>query len=210
MKILAINGSYRSNGFTDQVLYQLASKLQEEGAEVEQIDLRDYTIEFCYNCRECTQVISDTAVQCVQQDDMAELIVKIEQADGYILASPTNIGSVTALFKRFMERLVVYLYWPWDKQGPPQVRKQHTRKKPALLVTSGSAPIFISRWTSTTRKELTTTAKVIGAKVTGIVDTGLIATRPFPSVNKKMQKRIQKAAHKLIREGKRLTNTEQY
>lgn len=202
MKILAINGSYRSNGCTDQILYQLASKLQEGGAEVEQVDLRDYTIEFCYNCRECTQTKGVALGQCVQQDDMAILIEKIERADAYILASPTNIGSVTALFKRFMERLVVYLYWPWDKQGPPQRRKRNTPKKPAILVTSGSAPVFISRWTSTTRKELATTAKVIRATVHGIVDAGLIATRPFPALNKRMQKRIHKAAHKLIRSGK--------
>jgi multimeric flavodoxin WrbA len=41
---------------------------------------------------------------------MATLTQKIETADGIVLASPTNFYTVAALFKRFMERLVVYAY----------------------------------------------------------------------------------------------------
>jgi multimeric flavodoxin WrbA len=49
---------------------------------------------------------------------MHELIAMIEAADGYILASPTNFSSVSAVFKRFMERLVVYAYWPFVRPPP--------------------------------------------------------------------------------------------
>ena len=58
----------------------------------------------------CTQAAGETPGQCVLGDGMATLIQKIETADSFVLASPTNFYSVTALFKRFMERLLVYAY----------------------------------------------------------------------------------------------------
>ena len=101
-KILAINGSYRDDGITDQAVDLMAQTIRSLDAEVEIILLREYPIEFCLNCRECTQQAGESPGKCVQQDGMQELIRKIELADGYILASPTNFGSVTAIFKRFM------------------------------------------------------------------------------------------------------------
>ena len=80
----------------------------EAGAETEGVHLRDYTIEFCRNCRQCTQTPGDAPGYCVHQDGMRDLIARIEATDALILASPTNFALVTAVFKRFMERLVVY------------------------------------------------------------------------------------------------------
>ena len=44
------------------------------------------------------------------RNDMRELINRIEQADAYVLASPTNFGSVTALFKQ-MPSSVTSIDW---------------------------------------------------------------------------------------------------
>ncbi len=101
-KILAINGSYRDDGITDQAVEALVWAIKSADAEVELILLREYPIEFCLNCRECTQQAGNLPGKCVQHDGMEALINKIEQADSFILASPTNLGSVTAIFKRFM------------------------------------------------------------------------------------------------------------
>ena len=177
MKILAINGSYRAGGVTDQVVGTMAEALKEAGAEVETVILRDHPIEFCLNCRQCTQQPGDAPGKCVQKDGMQGLIDKIENSDGYILASPTNFGSVTALFKQFMERLVVYAYWPW-KMNSPQYRKAKAPKKKAVLVSSCAAPGLLGRWAYRTRKELKTTAETIGAKPVGTIFTGLVAKAP--------------------------------
>lgn len=48
-KILAINGSYRNDGVTDQVIEIMAGVMKTAGAEVEIILLREYPIEFCLN-----------------------------------------------------------------------------------------------------------------------------------------------------------------
>lgn len=130
---------------------------------------------------------------------MKELIEKIERADCYIFATPTNMGSVTAIFKRFMERLVVYAYWPWDMNGP-QFRKAQETKKKALLVSSCAAPGILGRWLFGTEKQLKLTAKTIGAEVVGTLFTGMIAKAQHPKLPKIVRARIKTLAGKLVQQ----------
>ena len=196
-KILAINGSYRDNGITDQAVEAMVKAVESAGAEVEIILLREYPIKFCLNCRECTQQPGELPGKCVQHDGMEELINKIEQADGYILASPTNFASVTAIFKRFMERLIVYAYWPWDKNYP-QFRKANMQKKKAVLVSSCAAPGIMGRMMYGTHKQLKMTAQTIGAGTVGTLFTGLIAKDPKQTLPDNVQKKIKTLAVKLL------------
>jgi len=197
LKVLAINGSYRDDGITDQTVAALAQALEASGAEVEIILLRDYPIEFCLNCRACTQEPGAAPAKCVHQDGMQELIDKIERADCYILASPTNFGSVTAVFKRFMERLAVYAYWPWEMNGP-QFRNAQAPRKKALLVSSCAAPGIIGRWLFGTEKQLKLTAKTIGAEVVGTLFTGMIAKHRYPKLPKAVRARVKQLAGRLV------------
>ncbi|MCK4839071.1 MAG: flavodoxin family protein, partial [Desulfobulbaceae bacterium] len=192
-----INGSYRQNGVTDQVVGTMTEALKASGAEVEIVLLRNYPVEFCTNCRKCAQQPGDGPAECVLEDAMQDLIDKIEKSDGYILASPTNFGSVTALFKRFMERLVVYAYWPWDMNSP-QYRKAKVPKKKTVLVSSSAAPGLMGRLFFSTLKELKTTAKMIGAAPVGTIFTGLIATAPHPVISEKVQAKARVLAAKLV------------
>lgn len=196
-KILAINGSYRNDGVTDQIIEIMAGVLQTAGAEVEIILLREYPIEFCLNCRECTQKPGEAPGECVQHDGMQNLIDKIEKADGYIFASPTNFGSVTALFKRFMERLVVYGYWPWGMIAPKD-RKVNAPKKKAVLVSSCAAPGIMGRLFFSTIKELKMTAKTIGSDTVGVLFTGMIAQEEHPELPDDIKRKAQNLAKKLV------------
>lgn len=196
-RILAINGSYRDDGITDQTVEALVQALQAAGAEVEVILLRDYPIEFCLNCRECTQQPGEAPGHCVQHDAMQALVDRIEQADAFVLASPTNFSSVTAIFKRFMERLTVYAYWPWAMNAP-KLRKEDTPRKKALLVSSCAAPGLIGRWLYHTRKQLEMTARTIGAKPVGTLFTGLIAKDPHPVLPERVRKKANALAQRLI------------
>ena len=196
-KILAINGSYRDGGITDQAVTELTQAVERAGAEVETILLRDYPIEFCLNCRACTQQPGAAPGECVQQDGMAALIKKIEAADGYILAAPTNFYSVTALFKRFMERLVVYAYWPWEMNGP-QLRKASAPRKKAVLISSCAAPGMIGRWMYGTDKQLKMTAKVLGAESVGTLFTGMIAKQSQPQLPERVRGKVEALTGKLV------------
>jgi len=177
-RILAINGSYRDNGAIDQAVDLALQTARDAGALVEQVKLRDFPIEFCRNCRECTQLPGEAPGRCVQQDRMQELIDKLEAADGYILASPTNFFSVTAVFKRFMERLVVYGYWPFG-MAAPRPRRKPTGKR-AVLIASCAAPGLLGRVFHTTLRQLKTTARTIDAKPSGSLFIGLVSMQEHP------------------------------
>ena len=195
--ILIINGSYRQGGTTDQVTSSMTNVLSIQGAEVESIYLRDYPINFCLNCRECMQSTGLTPGKCVHDDQMQKLVDKIEQADAYILAAPTNLGSVTSIFKRFMERLSVFAFWPWG-QNAPKYRKDKASRKKAILVSSCAAPGFIGRWFYHTHSQLKLTARIIGADVVETLFTGLQSDSREGKLSEKKKISAEIAATKLI------------
>lgn len=195
--ILIINGSYRDDGITDQTLSVMAEALRQAGATVEAILLRDYPIDFCLNCRACTQTAGTQPGSCVLPDGMQDLVAKIEASDAYILASSTNFGSVTALFKRFMERLIVYGYWPWGAPAP-QYRKQESPSKKAVLVSSSAAPGMIARLAFGTRKQLKTTATTIGAATVGTFTIGKVSQTPDHTLPEKAQRKAERLAARLL------------
>lgn len=197
VRLLAINGSYRDNGITDQAVEAAVQAAQSIGAETETVLLRDFPIEFCQNCRECTQQPGDSPGLCVQHDGMYSLINKIELADAYILAAPTNLGSVTAVFKRFMERLTVYAYWPWGMNAP-QFRKANAPRKKAMLISSCAAPGLLGRLMYSSHKQLKMTANIIGADTVGAMFTGLIAKQAQPRLSEKTRAKAQLLVAKLV------------
>lgn len=195
-KILAINGSYRAGGATDQAVSGVLENLKLLDVDVEHIKLRDYPIEFCLNCRECMQQPGHAPGRCVLNDGMAELVQKIEDADAYVLAAPTNFSSVTALFKRFSERLAVYGYWPWGKPAPV-FRRDKMPKKPALIISSCAAPGLLGRLTYGTNRNLKVAAKTIGSKVVGSMVTGLMSQERAPELPPRAKRRIKALAPRL-------------
>jgi multimeric flavodoxin WrbA len=195
-RLLAINGSYREDGAIDQAVEVAAKTAVEAGATIEIICLRDFPIEFCRNCRQCTQLPGEFPGECVHQDGMRDLIQKIEAADGYILASPTNFTSVTAVFKRFMERLVVYAYWPWGSHAPILRKKNATKR--AILIASSAAPGLMGRMIYATVKQLKMTATTIGAKSAGSIFIGLMSQQEHPKLPEKVRKRVQTMVRKLV------------
>ena len=195
-RILAINGSYREAGTTDRAVAEVAAVLQAEGAEVEIVNLRDYPIEFCTNCRQCGLEPGEKPGRCVIDDGMQALIDRIEAADGLIFASPTNLGSVTAQFKRFMERLTPYLWWPEGKPWPLR-RKADADPKPALLLTSSAAPGWLGRWMFSSLRQLQATAETVGAKPVGTVSTGY-AGGSKTDPGDKSRRRLRRLARRLL------------
>jgi len=173
-----------------------AQAAEAAGASVEVIHLRDHPIAFCHNCRHCTQLPGEAPGDCIQQDGMGALVARIEAADALILASPTNFSSVTALFKRFMERLVVYGYWPWGAHAP-QLRRKVPGKR-ALLIATSAAPGLMGRLFYTTLRQLRMTARTVGAKPVGSVFIGLMSEEEHPQLSERDRKRVRGLAGRLL------------
>ena len=95
---------------------------------------------------------------------MEQILTEIDISDGVVLGSPVNFSTVTAVMKSFIERLIVYSYWPWGSVIP-KFRTKELNKK-AVIVTSSAAPSFMGRiMMPNALGVMKTAAKCMGAKV---------------------------------------------
>jgi multimeric flavodoxin WrbA len=173
-KVLGIVGSYRKGGTIDTVVSEVLAGALERGAEVEKIYLLDRQIEFCTNCRRCTQAGGPQPGLCSHRDDMSGIIAAIELADALVLGAPVNFGNVNALTQRFVERLAGYAYWPWGEPAP-KMRREGKGRKPAVLVTSSAMPAIMGRLATGSLKTLKKAAAVVGATPSDTLFVGLAA-----------------------------------
>ncbi len=195
-RILIINGAYRDGGVTDRLLAEMLDELRQQGVSTSEIRLRDTPIEFCLNCRECMQQPGTAPGTCVIDDGMAGIIARIDAADGYIFAAPTNFSYATAIFKRFMERLAPFGYWPWGAMAPT-FRKDGQKPKPVVLVSSSAAPGFLGRLSFGSLRELKIAARTIGAKPVGRLFAGLMSGTPEPVIPDRTVRRARSLARQL-------------
>lgn len=197
MRVLIINGSYRRNGATDLLANVVDRALRARGAETDVLLLRDVDIGFCTNCRACMQKPGEAPGECVLRDAMQGVVGRIEACDALVLASPTNAGSVTAVFRRLIERLVVYGYWPWGMPSP-KYRKAAGLKKKAVLISVCGAPGVLGRLAFSTQRQLAAAAKLLGARVRGSLFLGLHAQKPVARLSPSEIKRAERLAEKLF------------
>jgi NAD(P)H-dependent FMN reductase len=195
MKIIAITGSYRKGGVTDLAVDEILAAAKACGAQVSRICLTEAQIGFCMNCRDCAQKEGVKRGACRIDDGMGRILDEIEAADGLVLASPVNFGTVTAVMKRFLERLVCYAYWPWGRRIPKARRRQ--RDKAALLVVTSAAPAFLVRMQAGSTGMLKQAANLLGAKTAGILAIGCAATREKPVLSPRARARARALGAKL-------------
>lgn len=78
-KIIGIVGSYRRQHIIDTAVSQVLKAAQANGAEIRKIYLLDKNIEFCTNCRKCTQKEGDIIGKCVHNDDIEQILDEIDR-----------------------------------------------------------------------------------------------------------------------------------
>ena len=196
MKVVAITGTYRRGRTIDTAVDEALRGAREAGAETEKIFLLDKHIEFCTNCRACTQTAGTGRGQCVIEDEMEEILNLLDSADAYIFASPINFFTVTALMKRFIERLVCYGYWPWGTFPKPRIKKG---RKKALLITSSACPELVGRIAFRhVFGVLKGAAQCLGARVIGKLYFGSAALGPDDALSDKQKRRAYAAGRKLV------------
>lgn len=77
MKVLIINGSPRAGGNTSIALNEMIQVFQEEGVEVETVDVGMKNIHGCIACTKCY-----TLGKCVFNDIVNETAAKLPEIDG--------------------------------------------------------------------------------------------------------------------------------
>jgi hypothetical protein len=212
-QILALDGSYRRGGITDQLVDAVLGGAEAAGAHTDRVHLIDEDIGFCMNCRACAAEPLDAAPvrgACQLDDAMAPLLERIDAVDALVLAAPVNFGSVTAVTKRFMERLICYAHWPWGQPAPRLRRdlvggKRHPRR-PAVLISSSAAPAVMGRLLGNALKELKQTAEVLGTEPVGKLWHGLSAQQPEQALGPRARRRAERLGRKLVEQARARTS----
>jgi len=194
-KVTAIIGGYRKGRIIDTAVDEILAAAEECGAETSRIYLRDRSIDFCTNCRVCTQQEGSRRGACPLSDDMATILDELDRSDAIILASPVNFGTVTAVMKKFIERLVCYAFWPWGKAGP-QIRTS-LRDKRAVIVLSSAAPAIMTRLLTGSSGLLKKTAGLLGARTIGVLAIGLAALQEKQALPDRARRKARQLGRKL-------------
>jgi NAD(P)H-dependent FMN reductase len=194
-RVVAIVGSYRRGGTTDSAVEAILAGAREKGALTHTIHLTDRHLEFCRNCRECTQLAGPERGKCAQRDDLELILAEVEAADAVVLGSSVNYGGVTAIFRRFMERLIGFTYWPWG-ESMPKPRIAAATRKAVLVASSGMPGFFIPVFTGVSRT-LRITAKMLGAKPVATLWVGLSAMEQDHPLSARTVKRARSIGWKL-------------
>ena len=98
MKVFGICGSPR-NDTTYHVLNEAMSHLKSNGFETEIFSCHQKDLKPCLHCDYCLE-----NKKCIIMDDMAEVYENLQKADGIILATPVQSGSVSANLSIIMDR----------------------------------------------------------------------------------------------------------
>jgi multimeric flavodoxin WrbA len=144
MKIVTLLGSAKKKGNTATALKWVEDELKSLGHEVESIYLNSKTINGCLGCAKCKEKPDE--IGCIQNDDAAEVLGKIIDADLTIFTSPLYFWGVTSQLKSIIDR-------SWSlvtNYNQPNHKSLVDGKRQALIVTGGgeydnnAEPTFIA------------------------------------------------------------------
>ena len=195
-RIIALVGSYRKNGVADRATDEVLAGAREAGAEIRKVYLIDRHIEFCTNCRNCTQQAGLNTDACPLQDEMAPLLQEIQQQDAFVIASPMNFFTVTAVTKRFIERLICFATWPWGSLAPKL--PANPRPRPAVLIVSMAAPTLAVLPFNHIGKILKLTAKLLGAPKPRMLWIGLAAKDRQTDLSERTKRKARRLGRGLV------------
>jgi multimeric flavodoxin WrbA len=106
MHLVVIMGSPRGvKGNTGRLLDEVVNGATATGAEVELIDLSKTKVRPCVGCDACHKI-----GRCPIKDEFEYIKAKLLACDGFILASPNYIFSVSAQLKAFFDRCCSLLH----------------------------------------------------------------------------------------------------
>ncbi len=95
MKTVAVIGSPRKGGNCETLVNELVEKLE---GDKKVYNLHELDMKYCKACQSCQKG------DCVQNDDINEIIDEMREADLFIMSSPIYYGQVTAQVKTLIDR----------------------------------------------------------------------------------------------------------
>ena len=106
MKIIAFNGSPRTEWNTATLLKKALEGAASQGAKTELVNLYSLNYKGCISCFACKEKGGASYGRCVVKDDLKPVFDRVEKADAVIFGSPIYIGNISGEMQSFLERLV--------------------------------------------------------------------------------------------------------
>ena len=103
VQIIGIISSPHRNGFSATLTRKALNAAKKEGANIEEIYLPDFDIQYCRGCLRCV-----SGDKCALNDDLNTLRNKLEKVEGIIISSPTYGLNPNALMMNFIQRIGIY------------------------------------------------------------------------------------------------------
>ena len=100
MKVLMLNGSPREGGNTSLALAEMRRVLEENGVEVEVVQVGDMAIRGCRGCAACYKL-----GKCAINDIVNELAPKLQECDGMVVGSPVYYAAASSTLTALLDRL---------------------------------------------------------------------------------------------------------
>ena len=134
-KIILVNASPREKGNCAMAMDIIQENLHD--AQVEVFNIRERSLNGCKGCDACK---SQETVSCVQKDDMAELLARLDTCDALVVATPIYFGMVTGQAKLFLDRTYPF----FNPTKPNMTIATKFGKKVAIVLTAGSMPTDVN------------------------------------------------------------------
>ena len=97
--VLIVSSSLRGGSNSEILAHEAEKGAKDAGINVEFLSLKGKDMKFCIGCLACQKT-----GKCVQKDDMAEMIAKVQNADVLIFATPIYYYEMSGQLKTFLDR----------------------------------------------------------------------------------------------------------
>lgn len=105
MKILCLLGSPRKKSNSSTIAKRFADTAEKSGAEVKTYTLNDLKYRGCQACMACKKKLE----KCALKDDLAEVLMALQESDVWVMASPVYYGEVSSQLKACIDRTYSFL-----------------------------------------------------------------------------------------------------
>ena len=136
MRVVIIDGSYEA-GFLSGYLKQVKKELEDNDHDVVSFQLNELSLKYCTGCWSCWW--GPGVGDCIARDNASDVWAAAVNADKVIIASPLEMGFITALTKKVVDKMVVLAH-PYFKIEDGELRhRQRYEKYPdiSLLLDKG-------------------------------------------------------------------------
>lgn len=114
MEVLILNGSPRPDGNTSAMAKAFAEEAKAAGHQVSLIQIGNKDIRGCKNCDACRSTLNG---DCVQKDDMQQILPLMRECEVLVIASPIYYYSMTGQMHCAIERIYSFERLPKLKKA---------------------------------------------------------------------------------------------